>query len=448
MDTKETITLLSELIQNKCVNPPGNELKSIHTIQRFLQERNIETQIFESAPSRGNLVARISGRDQGPKLMFGPSHVDVVPVGDLDLWEVDPFSGIVKDGYVWGRGAMDMLFIVATQVQAFSKLHKEDFKPNGDIILFIVCDEEKGGVFGTDWMWKNYPKAIQADYAVSEHGGLFVAPGKAVFMIGEKGTVQKRITFHGTSGHGAMPFGVDNTLVKASIAVQRLSKFNAPITTVYLNYLAEGLGLSSFKRFMISNKSLLGYALNKMKVSDPTLARVAHGLSRMTISPNIVHVDEAKINVIPSKVDVDVDIRPLPGQDEAYILNQLKRALGSLAHEASIKSLEYEEGGFESYGNESPTRSPFVSAMEQAVQQVIPNSTLVPFIYPPASDLRFMRKQGAASYGFSLFDPETPVSHLVDLSHGENERVSIKTLEMSQKAYYNLAKIFLSSPEH
>lgn len=445
MKIKETITLLSELIQNKCVNPPGNELKSIQSIQSFLLERNIESQIFESAPNRGNLVARISGKKKGPRLMFGPSHVDVVPVADPDSWNVDPFSGIVKDGYVWGRGAMDMLFIVATQVQAFSQLHQENFRPEGDLILFIVCDEEKGGDFGTDWMWKNHPEKIQADYAVSEHGGLFIAPGKAVFMIGEKGAVQKRITFQGTSGHGAMPFGVDNALVKASMAVQRLSNFNAPISTVYLSYLAEGLGLSSFKRFMISNKFLLGYALNKMKVNSPTLARVAHGLSRMTISPNIVLVDEPKINVIPSKVDVDVDIRPLPGQDENYILNQLKRALGSLAEEATIKSLEYEEGGFESYGNESPVKSPFVSALEQAVEQVIPETTLVPFIYPPATDLRFFRNQGTAAYGFSLFDPDTPVSHLVDLSHGENERVSIKTLEMSQNVYYNLAKVFLGS---
>ncbi len=447
MKINDTITLLSELIQNKCVNPPGNELKSIHSIQRFLHERNIESQIFESAPNRGNLVARISGKKNGPKLMFGPSHVDVVPVGDPDLWEVAPFSGVVKEGCVWGRGAIDMLFIVATQVQAFSKLHQEDFKPKGDLILFIVCDEEKGGNFGTGWMWKNHPEVIQTDYAVSEHGGLFIAPGKAVFMIGEKGTVQKRITFHGTSGHGAMPFGVDNALVKASIAVQRLSKFNAPITTVYLSYLAEGLGLSSFKRFLISNRYLLSYILNKMKINDPTLARVAHGLSRMTISPNIVQIEEPKINIIPSKVDVDVDIRSLPGQDETYILNQLRRALGSLSHEASIKSLDYEEGGFESFGSESPAKSPFVLAMEQAVRDVIPETILVPFIYPPASDLRFFRKQGTEAYGFSLFDPDTPVSHLVDLSHGENERISIKTLEMSQKVYYNLAKIYLGFPE-
>ena len=127
---KDTISLLSELIRNECVNPPGNELRSIETVQRRLQEHGIESRVFESAPNRGNLVSRITG-DDGPKLMFGPAHVDVVPVENADSWEEDPFSGVVKEGYVWGRGALDMLFIVAAQVQTFIKLHEEGFQPKG-----------------------------------------------------------------------------------------------------------------------------------------------------------------------------------------------------------------------------------------------------------------------------------------------------------------------------
>ena len=123
--TDETITLLSELIQNKCVNPPGNEMKSIQTIHRFLKERNVESQIYKTAPEKGNLVARINGVEKGPRLMFGPSHVDVVPVVKPEEWEVDPFKGIIKDEQIWGRGAMDMLFLVATQVQATNKKNIE-----------------------------------------------------------------------------------------------------------------------------------------------------------------------------------------------------------------------------------------------------------------------------------------------------------------------------------
>ncbi len=138
MEIDAKISLLTELIRNKCVNPPCNEMKSIQTIQQFLQERNIECQVFESAPIRGNLVTRIHGSSDSPKLMFCPAHVDVVPVDNPDAWEVEPFSGIIKDGYVWGRGALDMLYIVATQVQAFTKLHEENFQPKGDLILLLI----------------------------------------------------------------------------------------------------------------------------------------------------------------------------------------------------------------------------------------------------------------------------------------------------------------------
>ncbi|MFX1517332.1 MAG: M20/M25/M40 family metallo-hydrolase [Promethearchaeota archaeon] len=442
---KESISLLSELIQNKCVNPPGNELKSIHSIQRFLQERDIQCQVYESAPNRGNLVTRIPGTNDGPKLMFGPAHVDVVPVENPDEWEVDPFSGTVKDGYVWGRGALDMLYIVVTQVQAFIQLQKEKFQPKGDLILLIVSDEEAGGIFGAEWMLRNHPEQVKTDYLVTEAGGLSIAPGKLAFMIGEKGGAWKRITFKGTPGHGSMPFDSDNAAHKAAQGIIRLRKYcdsKIPLTTEYLSYLAKGLDLGFVQRFMLTNKRLLSFTLNNLKKRDPQMAKVIHGLSRMTISPNIVQ-GGTKVNVIPATTYMDVDIRTLPGQDDNYVVTHLKKALGDLAAEATIESMTVEEGGFTSYGNASPASSEFVTAMEKAVKQEFPDSSLVPFIMPAVSDCRFFREQGVDAYGFSLFDPETPMSHLASLAHGTNERISIKTLELSQKVYYNLAKIFL-----
>lgn len=442
---KESISLLSELIQNKCVNPPGNELKSIHSIQRFLQERDIQCQVYESAPNRGNLVTRIPGTNDGPKLMFGPAHVDVVPVENPDEWEVDPFSGTVKDGYVWGRGALDMLYIVVTQVQAFIQLQKEKFQPKGDLILLIVSDEEAGGIFGAEWMLRNHPEQVKTDYLVTEAGGLSIAPGKLAFMIGEKGGAWKRITFKGTPGHGSMPFDSDNAAHKAAQGIIRLREYcdsKIPLTTEYLSYLAKGLDLGFVQRFMLTNKRLLSFTLNNLKKRDPQMAKVIHGLSRMTISPNIVQ-GGTKVNVIPATTYMDVDIRTLPSQDDNYVVTHLKKALGDLAAEATIESMTVEEGGFTSYGNASPASSEFVTAMEKAVKQEFPDSSLVPFIMPAVSDCRFFREQGVDAYGFSLFDPETPMSHLASLAHGTNERISIKTLELSQKVYYNLAKIFL-----
>jgi len=440
---KETTSLLSELIQNKCVNPPGNELRSIKTVQRRLQEHDIESHVYESAPNRGNLVSRIPG-DEGPKLMFGPAHVDVVPVENVESWEEDPFSGTIKDGYIWGRGALDMLFIVAAQVQTFIKLHEEGFKPKGEILLLVVSDEEAGGTYGARWMVENHPELVQADYAVTEAGGISIAPGKIAFMTGEKGVARKRVSFKGKAGHGSMPHGSDNAVVKLSEAVTRLSRYNPPLTTKYLSHVADGLDLGFIQRLMLTNSWFLPLTLNRLKRREPMLARLIHGLSRMTISPNIVH-GGVKVNVIPEKAYVDLDIRTLPGQDEEYVVSQLRQALGPLIDEAVIEDPLGNERGLMSFGSASPSHSDFVAAMERAVGKEISNGTLVPLILPGASDCRFMREQGTEAYGFSLFDPDTPTSHLTDLAHGANERVSIKTLELTQKVYYHLAKDLLAA---
>jgi acetylornithine deacetylase/succinyl-diaminopimelate desuccinylase-like protein len=439
---KETIGLLSELIQNSCVNPPGNEMRSVKTVQRTLHEHDVESQVFESAPNRGNLLARIPGTGPGPKLMFGPAHVDVVPVESVDAWHEDPFSGVVKEGYVWGRGALDMLFIVSAQVQAFIELHDEGFRPRGDLILLVVSDEEAGGTYGAGWMAENHPELVKTDYAVTEAGGISIAPGKVLFMVGEKGVARKRISFKGKPGHGSMPLASDNAVVKLSEAVTRLSRYNPPLTTEHLGHVADGLGLGFFQRLMITNPMLLSLALGRLKSRQPTMAKLLHGLSRMTISPNIVQ-GGVKVNVIPERAHVDLDIRTLPGQDEDYVVTHLREALGPLADEAIIEDPPGPERGLMSYGSSSPARSEFVDAMERATRKEMPGATLVPLIMPGASDCRFMRAQGAHAYGFSLFDPETPTSHLADLAHGTNERVSVKTLELTQRVYYHLAKDFL-----
>jgi acetylornithine deacetylase/succinyl-diaminopimelate desuccinylase-like protein len=438
---KDTISLLSELIRNRCVNPPGDELRSIETVQRRLQEHGIESRVFESAPNRGNLVSRITGND-GPKLMFGPAHVDVVPVEDLDSWEEDPFSGVVKEGYVWGRGALDMLFIVAAQVQTFIKLHEEGFQPKGELILLVVSDEEAGGTHGAKWMVENHPELVQTDYAVTEAGGVSISPGKILFIAGEKGVARKRVSFRGKSGHGSMPHGSDNAVVKLSEAVTRLSRYDPPLTTEHLSHVAQGLGLGFVQRLMLTNPWLLPITLGRLEGREPVMAMLMHGLSRMTISPNIVH-GGVKVNVIPEKAYADLDIRTLPGQDEDYVISHLRKALGPLAEEAVIEDPPGPERGFMSYGSSSPARSEFVDAMERAIRRELPGGTLVPLISPGASDCRHVRAQGAHAYGFSLFDPETPTSHLADLAHGANERVSVRTLELTQRVYYHLARDFL-----
>ncbi|MGD2142385.1 MAG: M20/M25/M40 family metallo-hydrolase, partial [Candidatus Bathyarchaeota archaeon] len=379
----DTISLLSELIRNRCVNPPGNELKSIETVQRALEKHGVKSSIFVSAPNRGNLVARIPGSGEGGNLMFGPSHVDVVPVEDYDSWEEDPFSGVVKGGFIWGRGAFDMLFIVAAQTKSFIELYEEGFEPKGDLILLVVSDEEAGGTYGAEWMIENHPELIRANFAVTEAGGISISPGKVLFMAGEKGVARKRISFKGKSDHGSMPHGSDNAVVKVSEAVTRLSGYKPPLSTEYLSHLAHGLGLGFIQRLILTNSWLLSVALRRLERRDPLIAKLIHGLSRMTISPNIVQ-GGVKVNVIPEKAYVDLDIRTLPGQDEDYVLSHLRKALGPLTYEAIIEDPPGPERRLMSFGSSSPIKSAFVDAMERAIRKVLSGVSLVPLISPGA----------------------------------------------------------------
>jgi acetylornithine deacetylase/succinyl-diaminopimelate desuccinylase-like protein len=439
----DACALLSRLIQNKCVNPPGDEMASIRTVEGFLTERGIECQVFESAPNRGNLVAKIKGSNpDSTRLMFGPSHVDVVPADNPDDWDGDPFSGEIKDGYIWGRGALDMLFTVAAQVLALVKLHDEQFKPKGDLILLLVADEEAGGHHGAGWMVKNHWDLIAADYAVTESGGFSIIPGKILFVFGEKGAAWKRISFKGTPGHGSLPYASDNAVEKASQAVSRLREYGdvkIPLTTEFLSPVAKGLSQNTLQRFMLTNTKILPYALKKLKGKSPDMAKSVHSLTRMTMSPNMIE-GGVKTNVIPAQASINVDVRTLPGQDDAYVLTHIKRALGDLADQATIEPLSPEEGGVSSSGNASPADSEFVRKMERVIQRQFPDAALVPFMLMGATDARFLRDKGTEAYGFGLFDPQTPLNHLVELAHGTDERVSIKTVELTLNAHYDLAK--------
>jgi len=443
-DVNESVQMLSKLIQNQCVNPPGNEIENLKTIESHLKSKGIECQIFESALNRGNLLARIKGDKDGPKLMFGPSHIDVVPVPNPEKWSVDPFAGEIKDGFVWGRGAMDMLFIVVSQVQAFVKIHEEGIE-KGELILFIVSDEEAGGTYGVKWMMENHPKLIETDYCISEMGGAFLDDGKVVFMIGEKGGAWKKIVFKGTPGHGSMPYGSNNAVVKASKAILRIQNYcdnKIPLTTEYLGYLADGLGMSKIQKFMVTTKFLLPLTLKLTRKKDPDTAKIIHSVSRMTMSPNMVK-GGIKANMIAANASISVDIRTLPGQDEEYVLKHLKKALGDLAEEAEIIQIKEEDGGVNSKGNSSVPLSDFVSLLQKSVNMEFPGSSLVPFLMPGVSDLRYFREKGVQSYGFSLLDPKTTSKDMASLPHGIDERISLKTVELTLKVYYNLVKLAL-----
>lgn len=440
----EAVKLLQELIRNECVNPPGNEMKSIKSVAKVLDSYGVEHEIFESAKNRGNLLATIPGTGDGPSLMYGPSHVDVVPVLDPSRWEVPPFSGEIKDGFVWGRGALDMGFVVAAQAVAFAHLYTEGFKPRGDLKLLIVSDEEAGGAYGAFWMIKNHQEKVRTDYLVTEFGGLQIEKGHYMLTYGEKGGIPAKLSFKGQEGHGSMPYKADNAIVTMAEAVKRIVEYQPPVTAKYVSAFMKNLPVGGMQKRLVSSDKLLPKAIDMLSKSDIGMARLFHGLSRMTISPNMCE-GGTKINVIPGSATVGLDIRTLPGQDEEYVKDQLKKALGDLSEKVEIETY----GSFgdlpASLGSESDVDSPLVRAMEQVTAEIVGEDThLLPMLLIAVSDCRYYRDiLGTKAYGWAICDDALTGTNISSLIHGDNERISLGTVDLSVKGYYQLAKRFL-----
>jgi acetylornithine deacetylase/succinyl-diaminopimelate desuccinylase-like protein len=441
---KEIVDLLQNLIRNRCVNPPGGEIRSIRTVNRFLESYGIQAKIFESAPERGNLLAEIPGSGDNPSLMFGPAHVDVVPIENEDNWSVPPFDGVIRDECVWGRGALDMLFIVACQTVAFAHLHRDGFKPKSTLKLLIVADEEASGNFGANWMVQNHPDRVKVDYLITEMGGYTIAPNRTVITYGEKGTAWSRLRFKGVEQHGSMPYEMDNAIVKMAEAIRQLTNYQPPRDVSAIRVFIDAMGIGGVQKFMLTHPRFLSTALRIAKKRSMGTAKILHALSQMTISPNVCQAG-TKVNIVPGQAYVDLDIRTLPGQGEDYVNNQLREALGDFLEHVQISQVPIEDGGGMWYGNASESKSPFVDLIEEVVRDLKGTETkLVPMIVPGATDCKFFRKKwNSQAYGFSLFDDTIEMEELVGLIHGDDERVSLGTLNLTYQCYIEIAKRFL-----
>jgi acetylornithine deacetylase/succinyl-diaminopimelate desuccinylase-like protein len=440
----EIVALMKECIRNRCINPPGGEMKSIRTIDKYLQSYGMETEVFETAPERGNLLSMIGGTAERPSLMFGPSHVDVVPVENPEVWAVPPFEGIVKDECIWGRGAVDMLFIVACQTVAFAHLHQKQFRPRGDLKLLIVADEEAGGKFGAEYMANNYPEKVRTDYLITEMGGFELAPKRIAYIYAEKGAAPVKLRVRGEERHGSMPYLTDNAVVTMSDAVTRLQEYEGAIDVSIISLLLESMDVGRIQKWLLKQPRLLPRLLRTLGRNNETLARFIHSLSHMTISPNLCR-GGTKFNVIPGEAEAVVDIRTLPGQDQEYVFAHIRRALGNLNEKIEVSILDPEEGGFISYGNASNPKSELVSVIADVVKGMLDiDYSLVPMVLPGASDSRhFRRTFNTEAYGFSLFDGALDAATIGEMPHSDNERVTLRTLDLTYDFYMKCARSFL-----
>src|SRR5919109_462937 len=223
---QEATELLQELIRVDTTNPPGNETAAAELLRDYLEDSSVSCELYAKIPERANLVARIPGRGDGPKLLF-LSHTDVV-LADPAEWAADPFGGELRDGEVWGRGALDMKGQVAAEAVAIASLAREGFEPAGDLIFAATADEEVGAGFGAQWLCEAHPDAVRCDFCINEGSGdRLELGGKPFYLcsVAEKMSAPFRLRVLGRSGHASMPGIADNALVKAAPLIAKLGEY-------------------------------------------------------------------------------------------------------------------------------------------------------------------------------------------------------------------------------
>ena len=439
----EVIDLLQQLIRNQCVNDgtkaSGNESRSVDLLDTYLAGSGCDVERYMPVPGRGSLIAKIQGSDPSAPTLMLMGHTDVVPVNP-DGWRRDPFGGELVDGFVWGRGAVDMLNETASMAAAFKRLAEEGWRPRGTLTYLAVADEEALGTYGAGWLTQHEADAVKADFVVTESGGfqMPLASGsgpKLPVMVGEKGAIWTNIRVRGTPGHGSIPLRTDNALVKAAEVVRRISQYvgEAHITDIWRRFV-ESSDLSPEMTAMLLDPIAVADFVETSP--DLGIARMVHACTHTTLAPTVLH-GGTKTNIIPDVVDLQLDIRTLPGQDAETVRMLLDEALGDLASQVEISGISDDDA------SESPLDTPLWDSLRRATEALVPGATTVPFIQVGATDARFFRRKGTVAYGAGIFSPKISFGDFLTMFHGHNERIDVESIQLGTEFWRLLAKDML-----
>lgn len=436
--TNETVELLQTMIRNQCVNDgtpeSGQEVRNADTLTSFLESAGLEIQRFEPTPGRTSIVTRIPGTNPDAPSLCLMGHTDVVPV-NADGWSRDPFGGELVEGEVWGRGAVDMLNITSSMAVAFRHLATSGFQPTGDLLYFGVADEEAGSAHGAQWFADNEPDAIYADYVLTENGGLHGGSPEQPSIginIGEKGVAWRRLRVTGRPGHGSMPFRSDNALIKAAAVIQRLADYAPPprFTELWTERV-DSLPVDAETKAAMLNADTLDQLLTDMP--NKGSAAYLHACTHTTFSANLIDGGLMKANVIPDAVEIQVDIRTLPGEDAASVQHHLDEALGDMASQVDVEIIMNDPASI------SRTDNPLWESLHRAVTKPFPSARLSPQSTVGFTDARVYRSMGAVAYGAGLFSPELDSGDFSSRFHGHDERIDVDSLELTTQLWLDVA---------
>jgi acetylornithine deacetylase/succinyl-diaminopimelate desuccinylase-like protein len=430
----ETAELLQALVRFNTVNLPGDERPAIEHLEAHLSAAGLETELLAATERRPNLVATLAseaGGGDGPTLVY-LGHVDTV-VADAEEWEHDPWSGDIADGFLWGRGALDMKNQVAAEAVAAATLARGGWRPaRGALKLVFVADEETGGDVGARWLTERHPDKVRCDLLINEGAGAyFDYDGARRYGVccAEKGIFRFTLTASGTAGHASLPRTGDNALVKLAPALERLADCR------------PGYDLTEAPKAMLTalgeNPEDPVAAITRIAATAPELLTVVEPMLGVTLVPTMVHASDA-INVIPSRARLTVDCRVPPGLGEDVARMRIGEALGESAAGLALEFFE------KTTGNASPVSSPLMDALSRWVEDADPGANAVPVILPGFSDSRWFRDVFPECVAYGFF-PQRHQSLLAGepLIHSANERIDVRDLGFAAGCYADLARELL-----
>ena len=429
----EIVALEQDLVRIPTVNtgsmPTGNETEVCQYMKDWLAVDGIDSEIIESAPGRGNFIARLEGSSGKAGLMF-MSHTDVVPVEEEEKWRFPPFSATVANGRVYGRGASDCKGLLTCQLTAMRILKRNGVNLQDGLILASGADEEHGGRYGFGWLAENHPEKLAAPLAVNEGGGVPIeAAGNLTYLlgVGEKGRLQLEIDVRGTSAHASTPWQGTNALFALSEVVKRIEAYEPErdTSTSLFQHLST---------FAIEDRPSVGnidQIIADTENQNPRFASIMRALSRMTITPTMIQ-GGIKSNSVPESVRLTCDVRTLPHQDEAYVRSELEKIL------EGIPGVEIDID-YMSVPNASPFETDFARRIQLSAAIALDRDDIqwVPSLSTGFTDSRFTRNLGTTTYGFvgSHPDDDPMLAHV----HGTDESVGIQSLISGTKIMLTLA---------
>ncbi len=431
----ESAEVLGQLIRHACVNDgsgAAQEEANAELLLSLIAAPGVDVVRAEAAPGRPSFVARWPGRDRSAPALMLLGHTDVVPA-DPTRWDRDPYSGDLVDGWVWGRGALDMLGHMATMALAFRDLTAAGRHLPGDVVFVAVADEEALGTYGMDYLLRTQPDAMQADWILGESGGARMGNPPALGVLtAEKGAWRVELRITSAPGHSSLPRDLHSAVEIAALAVTRLAHVEGPVTlspeyqeTVRSGFLPEIIDAAL-------NPELLPILIQKLPAP---MARLLHALTRTTVSPTGI-TTPGSWNTLGSHAVVTLDVRSVPGATWEQVHDLIELSLGELNGHVDIALIE------RGSSTASPTGTELWDIVERASQSIVPGSRLVPTMAPGITDARFMREQGAIAYGVGLYSEKLSPLDMVTMLHGDNERVDVESIALMQSLWSNIFDIY------